>query len=269
MTSVRRFCFPALLALFVAGPLSAQSLSDILSAEVLPGWKTASGTHIAGIRLKLSQGWKTYWRSPGEAGIPPEFDWAGSDNIGRVQIHWPTPEVFSFNGMRSIGYAQEVVLPVEIWPLRSEEAITLDTSVDLGVCRDVCVPANVKLSAVLSSKGNADPTIRKALSTQPASAHDLGLKTARCHIEPMKRGLKMTAELDMPPLGANEVVVIETADARVWVSEAETSRVGGKLYADVDLVGPGRKPFSLDRSGITMTVLAEGRAVEVRGCQGN
>lgn len=268
MSAIRRLCLPVLLAFTSAGPLSAQSLSDILSAELLPGWQTASGTHIAAIRLKLSQGWKTYWRSPGESGIPPEFDWAGSDNIGRVQIHWPTPQVFNLNGMRSIGYAQEVVLPVEIWPVRAEEAITLDTSVDLGVCRDVCVPANVKLSAVLSSKGSADPSIRAALRAQPVSGLQGGLKTARCHVEAVKRGLRLTAELEMPPLGANEVVVIETADARVWVSEAVTRRQGGKLFADVDLVGPGRKPFSLDRSGVTMTVLAEGRAVEVQGCQG-
>lgn len=268
MSALRRLCVPALIALLGASPLAAQSLGDILSAELMPGWKTESGTHIAAIRLQLSQGWKTYWRSPGEAGIPPEFNWAGSDNIGRVEIHWPTPQVFIFNGMRSIGYAKELILPVEIWPARAQEAVRLDTSVDLGVCHDVCVPATVKLSGVLSSKGNADPSIRAALNAQPISARRAGLTAARCHIEPMKRGLRLSAELEMPRLGANEVVVIETADARVWVSEADSRRLGDKLYAEVDLVGPGRKPFALDRSGLTMTVLAEGRAVEVTGCQG-
>lgn len=72
----------------------------------------------------------------------------------------------------------------------------------------------------------------------------------------------------MPQLGANEVMVVETADARIWVSETETIRHGGKLLGRVDMIPPTRAPFALDRSGVTMTVLSEGRAVEVTGCQG-
>lgn len=268
MSALRHLCASALLALAAASPASAQSLGEILSAELMPGWKTSTGTHMAAIRLTLSQGWKTYWRSPGEAGIPPEFNWAGSNNIDRLEIHWPTPQVFDFNGMRSIGYSREVILPVEIWPSHAEQAITLDTSVDLGVCSDICVPANVKLTGVLSSKGSADPAIRAALSAQPVAARRAGLTSARCRIEPMKRGLRLTAELAMPPLGPNEVVVIETSDARIWVSEAETRRSGNTLQAEVAMIGPSRAPFALDRSGVTMTVLSDGRAVEVQGCQG-
>ena len=69
-------------------------MADIVQAEVLPGWRTPSGTWMAALHLTLSPGWKTYWRVPGEAGIPPLFDIAASTNIAALAVHWPTPHVF-------------------------------------------------------------------------------------------------------------------------------------------------------------------------------
>jgi hypothetical protein len=61
-------------------------------------------------------------------------------------------------------------------------------------------------------------------------------------------------------------VAFETADRKVWVSEAVTQRQGGELVSTAELVPPNGAPFALDRSGITMTILAAGGAVEVKGC---
>lgn len=263
---IRRTLALAALSLTAALPLQAQSLSDILSVELLPGWRTEAGTHMAAIKLKLSQGWKTYWRTPGDAGIPPEFDWRGSDNVKGLRIHWPTPQVFDFNGMQTIGYDRELVLPVEIWPMAAGQPVRLETSLDLGVCREICVPANVQLGAVLSPAKAADPAIRAALKAQPASARSAGLKSHRCTVEPAGRGIRLRAELDMPRLGPNEVVVVETNDPSVWVTEAQVTRDGNRLTAETELVAANRKPFALDRSGLTITVLSGGRAVEVSGC---
>ncbi len=249
-----------------ASPMQAQSLGDIMSAELLPGWRTERGTHMAAIRLTLSQGWKTYWRSPGDAGIPPEFNWQGSDNLGAVRLHWPVPEVFHFNGMQAIGYSHELVLPVEIWPQVAGQPVRLDTTLDLGVCRDICVPANVRLEAVLAPTGAADPVIRAALKDQPGSAGAAGLRMASCEVEPMRKGLRLRAVLDMPRLGPDEVVVVESGDPSIWVAEADTRREGGRLVAETQLVAVDRKPFALDRSALTITVLSGGKAVELRGC---
>ena len=90
----------------------AQSFDRVVQAEVLPGWRTENGDHMAALRITLNPGWKTYWRAPGDAGIPPLLDWSGSGNLESAEVTWPTPEVFSQNGMRSIGYTEELVLPV-------------------------------------------------------------------------------------------------------------------------------------------------------------
>ncbi|HCX68676.1 MAG TPA: hypothetical protein DHK64_14410, partial [Rhodobiaceae bacterium] len=57
----------------------------------------------AGLHLELSKGWKTYWRSPGEVGIPPSIDWAGSENIENVEFLWPAPERFTAFGIENFG----------------------------------------------------------------------------------------------------------------------------------------------------------------------
>jgi DsbC/DsbD-like thiol-disulfide interchange protein len=246
---------------------AAQSVSDILSAELLPGWTTERGTRMAAIRLTLSQGWKTYWRSPGDAGIPPVFDWSGSDNIRAVHLHWPTPEVFDFGGMQTIGYARELVLPVEIWPHQPDLPVRLETAVDLGVCREVCVPATVSLGAnLLAPAGTRDPAIRAALRARPATAAEAGVRAHSCTVEASADGLRLHAAIDMPALGPDEVVVIETADPGVWVAESSVQRDGRRLTAQTDLVAHDRRPFALNRQGVTISVLGGGRAVELSGC---
>lgn len=263
---LRHMLAPLAAVVALAGPATAQSLGDILSAEILPGWKTENGTHMTALRLRLANGWKTYWRSPGDAGIPPEFDWQGSENLQGVRLHWPAPEVFSFGGMQTVGYGRELVLPIEVWPQQAGQPVRLEGSVHLGVCRDICVPAQLDLAGLLVAPGQADPAIRAALGARPQTAREAGVKRHACQLDASSQGLSLTAVLEMPRLGRNEVVMVETADSRIWVSEAETRRQGGRLEARVDLVPPARAPFALDRSGLTITVLADGRAVEISGC---
>ncbi|MFY8145805.1 MAG: protein-disulfide reductase DsbD domain-containing protein, partial [Rhodobacter sp.] len=85
-----KHCLALVLALAcLSHPARAMTQDDLLSAEVLPGWRTEQGTHMAALRLTLAPGWKTYWRSPGDAGIPPLFNWSGSQNLSGVRVHWP------------------------------------------------------------------------------------------------------------------------------------------------------------------------------------
>lgn len=253
--------------MLTAQPSAAQNLSDIVSAEFLPGWRTEQGTHMAALRVKLAPGWKTYWRSPGDAGIPPEFGWAGSDNIRSVQFHWPRPDVFDFNGMQTIGYSRELILPVEIWPTDASQPVKVSAQMDLGVCSDICVPAFLELGGdLIPAGGKANPSIQTALRNRPENRREAGVRDAHCSISALATGLRLTATMDLPPLGPKEAVVIETGAPGVWVTEASVTRNGTRLTATSDLTGPDRQPFSLDRSDITITVLSKGRAVELLGC---
>jgi hypothetical protein len=90
----------------------------------------------------------------------------------------------------------------------------------------------------------------------------------RCAIEPIRDGLKVTAELDIPALGGSEFAVVELMGREVWVSEAQTERNGGRLTATAEMVPPEAAPFSLNRSDIRITLIGGGQAVDLTGCPG-
>ena len=102
-----------------------------------------------GLHVTLPEGWKTYWRSPGDAGLPARIDWSGSANLAAAEIRWPIPERFSLFGLETFGYEREVVLPILAQPKTVGEAMTLVASVDYLVCKDICVPITAELKLEL------------------------------------------------------------------------------------------------------------------------
>ena len=255
-----------LTSLAALGPAHATTQDDVLSAALLPGWQTSSGSHMAAVDLSLAPGWKTYWRSPGDAGIPPSFDWSGSRNVASVRIHWPAPSVFHSNGMQSIGYHDRLLLPVEVNPVDPTLPVVLSVRLSIGICDEICLPATVALRSDLVSPGAPDAGIKAALAARAATAHEARVTSVSCTVEPITDGLRLTARIELPDPGTSEVVAVETADPAVWVAEPVAQRTSGELVAVTELVPADGAPFALDRSGLTLTILAAGRAVEINGC---
>lgn len=254
------------LALSPASVPAQTSLSDVVRIEVLDGGRTESGTYLAALRLTLEDGWKTYWRAPGEAGIPPQFSWAGSKNVGKAAITWPTPHVFDLNGMRTIGYKTQLILPIEITPKRADKAVTLRGEMQLGLCREICIPAELDFDQALDAGAGRNPAIAAALAARPYSASEAGVTQVSCRLEPAEDGLKVTANITMPPAGGEEFAVIEPGTPDLWASEAQVSRSGGTLTVASDIIKPGGGAYALNRSALRITVLGQNHAVDIRGC---
>lgn len=254
----------------LSGAAAAEGMpSPILRAEIVDGWQTQSGTEMAALHLVLAPGWKTYWRAPGEAGIPPRFDWSGSENLASVTLHWPRPEMFDLNGMRTFGYHDALLLPIEFTPQDAAAPIRVRADVELGVCDEICVPMSLDLSGDLAPGGAPVAAIREALADVPEPAAAAGLSAARCDAEPIRDGMRLTSRLTLPPVGPDEVAVFELPDQTIWVSPAETRRDGGELQATADLVPATAKPFAVNRSDIRITIFGgSGRVVELQGCAG-
>lgn len=253
---------------FMATQSLAQSYDQVVQAEVLQGWRNADGTHTAALRISLNPGWKTYWRAPGDAGIPPRITWRGSRNLGGAELSWPTPEVFDQNGMRSVGYTEEVIIPVQISPQNAGKAMTLKAQLEIGVCRDICVPQTLRIKAELPADGEHDGRIAAALNDQPMSQQDARVGSVTCRVSPTADGLRLRATIQMPHAGGREVAVIEAGDPHIWVAEATTTRKGNTLIAETEMMHVDETPFILDRSGLRFTVLGAAHAVDIRGCSG-
>jgi DsbC/DsbD-like thiol-disulfide interchange protein len=123
----------------------------------------------AGIEIRLDPGWKTYWRYPGDSGVPPTLDFAGSENVKAVSALWPAPERFADGaGGYSIGYHGDVVLPLQIIPNDAAKPSLLHVKLGYAVCGKLCVPAEAQLALTLSGKpGTEEPALAAAEARVP------------------------------------------------------------------------------------------------------
>ncbi len=130
------FVIAAASAALPAMPARANPYAQNVELRVLHGWRSDGGEHIAALQLTLAEGWKTYWRAPGDAGVPPILHWQASKNIDAISIIWPTPQVIDQNGMTSIGYHDDVILPLRI-KVQDGGAAQIKGTLQIGICKDI------------------------------------------------------------------------------------------------------------------------------------
>jgi len=171
----------------------------------------------AGVEIRLDPGWKTYWRYPGDSGVPPTFDFAGSENVKLTTVQWPAPEQFSDGaGGHSIGYAGDVILPLKVMPADPSQPSTLHVKLNYAVCGTLCVPAQATLQLALTGKSADEALLEKAGRLLP--------KHAALGVDP-GNGL--------------------------MIRSVQLALVGGKERVFVDLTAPAGAPVTLFAEGPT------------------
>jgi DsbC/DsbD-like thiol-disulfide interchange protein len=132
----------------------------------LVGGETKQQNWRAGLDITLDKGWKTYWRVPGDAGVPPQFDWSRSHNVKSVTVLWPAPTRFTDEGGESIGYKNRVVFPMDV--VADDPAQPIDLALDalLGVCEKICIPVKLEMSLVQSEPAPADASLIAAFAAR-------------------------------------------------------------------------------------------------------
>lgn len=150
----------ALLASAALPLMAAAARSDVpqpFKVSLISGGRQG-GVWQAGILVELEPEWKTYWRMPGDSGIPPQFDWAGSENSAAIEVGFPVPRRFNDAGGETIGYHDQVVFPVFVKPEKLDAAVSLQLNMFFAVCKDVCIPAKAKAGTALSASA-ANPQL--------------------------------------------------------------------------------------------------------------
>src|SRR6202000_376578 len=157
------------LAVLIASVFSLATVTSFLPsdarAEDASPWQ--KGTHSAlrllagshsgpvllgGIAVQLDRGWKTYWRTAGDSGVPPRFDFSKSENVEAVTVLWPAPAKFDDGaGGHSMGYHELVVLPLPIVPKNADKPVTLRADINYAVCEKICIPVDASVELPFSS----------------------------------------------------------------------------------------------------------------------
>lgn len=122
----------------------------------------------AGLDISMPGGWKTYWRSPGDAGgVPPDFDWAGSENLASATVLYPAPHRIHDKAGDVVGYKDAVLFPVLIKPKDPSKPVLLHGKAEYGICKDICIPAEAELQLTVPPDVGVSEELANALSRVP------------------------------------------------------------------------------------------------------
>ena len=221
---------------------------DTHSAVRLLAGSRSGAVLLGGIAFQLQPGWKTYWRTAGDSGVPPRFDFSKSENIEAVTVLWPAPMKFDDGaGGYSFGYQNQVVLPLRIVAKNADKPVTLRADINYAVCEKLCIPveANAEL-AITSVASTEDSALFAALDTvpKPANIGDPNPLTIR----DVKREGKSTVLVDVvTPADAKEVNLFVEGPTPDWSlpipTLIERSPPGVKRFAfELDGLPPGADP---------------------------
>jgi len=219
---------------------------------------------LGGIAFQLDPGWKTYWRNPGDSGVPPRFDFSKSENIEAVTVLWPAPKKFDDGaGGHSLGYSDQIVLPLRIVAKHADKPVTLRADIDYAVCEKICIPvqafAELPFTSVASTE---DSNLFAALDTvpKPANIGDPNPLTIR----DIKRDGKSTVLVDVVSPEAKEVSLFVEGPTPDWslpVPELlNDSPPGVKRFAfELEGLPPGANP---EGAALKLTLLGGDRSYE-------
>lgn len=260
--------FAATATLVAAGAAYANSASpwstDIRSsARIVAGNVPRDSTTLrAGIEIKLQPGWKTYWRYPGDSGVPPQFDFAGSENLASAEVLYPAPHSFQDGAGTSIGYQDAIIFPVRVTPRDPSRPVKLNAKIDYAVCEKLCIPAEGKAQLLLERNAPANDALAAAEAKVPkhVPAGEIALKLKRSGGKPK-------------PLVAFEVAAPEGEPVEVFVEgpgkdwalpipkPAQGAPKGRRHFSfEFDGLPPGADPMG--KYDLTFTVVTPARAFE-------
>ena len=244
-----------------ASPWSEDSRSGV---RLLAGAnKTSEASLRAGIEIKLQLGWKTYWRYPGDSGVPPRFDFSGSENLKSAKVLYPAPHLFADESGNSLGYKDAVIFPVLISPLLPGKPVTLRLKLDYAVCEKLCIPAEGRAELALGlgdSSHEVTLTAAEARVPKPVSAATAGLSVRR-----VNGAAKPLIAVD---LKADKAVALfvegPTPEWALPIPKPAQGAPAGHRHFGFELDG---LPPGVDPKGhfeLTFTVVEGERAIEVK-----
>jgi len=166
---MRRVGFLVLLAFLGPGPGAPAATSDWAGGEdarlrLLLVEMETPGRLAGGIEIAMPPGWHTYWRTPGDVGFPPAFDFQGSENVAGVTVLYPVPERYEDAAGISLIYPDTALFPLEVAAADASRPVTLKLAAQIGVCREVCIPVFLD-AAVTLAPGDDDPAARAAIDS--------------------------------------------------------------------------------------------------------
>ncbi|MGY3442468.1 MULTISPECIES: protein-disulfide reductase DsbD domain-containing protein [unclassified Bradyrhizobium] len=229
---------------------------DTHSAVRLLAGSRSGAVLLGGIAFQLQDGWKTYWRTPGDSGVPPRFDFSKSDNVDAVTVMWPAPRQFDDGaGGTSLGYKHQVVLPLRIVAKNPDKPLVLRADISYAVCEKLCVPVEAKAELAFASVASTeDAALSEALNAVPKPAN-IGDPVPFTIRDVKRDGNNVLVDVTAPETK-------DPKDLSLFV-EGPTPDWALPVPKLVEHAPPGVKRFSFELDGLPPGATANGAALKL------
>ncbi len=218
-----------------------------------------------GLQFRMEPGWKIYWRSPGDAGFPPDVDWSKSQNLDRLEIAWPVPRRFSVLGFETLGYKDEVVLPLQAAVTKPGEPVRIEVAVRYLTCAEICVPQQATLTLDLP-RGPVKPSAQANLLARfnaqvPRTGAHHGMTLNRAGVSPKGEDLILQVQAEAAvPFDAPDLFVEGPEGA--FFSRPKIALSKDRKTATLTLEGGGIAAEKLDGKPLRLTLVDGNRSME-------
>ncbi|MPZ38598.1 MAG: cytochrome C biogenesis protein [Rhizobiales bacterium] len=259
----------------VLGVVQASATEDVTNwdgdarsgVRIIAGARPADAPYLrAGVEIRLKRGWHTYWRYPGDAGVPPQFSFDGSRNVKKVDVLWPAPERMVDSGGASIGYSGGVIFPLHIVPQHASKPVSLHLRLQYAICEKLCVPAEARSELTLTSgRASQDAALTAAERRVPKRRHlgdggDLAIRSLR-----REHGANDKERVVVDVAGPAGVDLFVEGPNQQWALPVPTPVAGApaglqRFVFDLDGAPSGA---SYRGAVLTLTAVAPGRSIEV------
>lgn len=214
----------------------------------------------AALQIEPGPGWITYWREPGESGIPPQLTLAPDGKAALEKIGYPVPKLITLGTIREIGYDAPVTLPLDI---KANGDDKLDVTAFIGICKDVCIPFQANLSVALPSAGSptaSDATIiaaaDAALPQKPSA--DFAVQSHSLSAD----GKALSLHLTLPEASdAIPQIYVTGPSGYMFFTQANASRKGRDVDATI-AIGKLPKSYVVKGKSWGILVVDGSRAME-------
>jgi len=219
------------------------------------------GTLKIGFHARLDPGWHLYWRTPGETGLPTQFDFSASTNVRDVMIDWPAPTRASLLGYNAWVYSDEIVLPMTVTVANPDQPVRIEAAGVYAICNDICTLHNETFVLDLPASSTAvtpyAALIEKFGDRVPSKGPGGELDVARISGGADRVILEV---ISATPLGNVDAAVEGPAALAFGVPDVTygTGRRSAVLQIPMEVVGTDRP----DRADLVVTVMDGARSIE-------
>jgi DsbC/DsbD-like thiol-disulfide interchange protein len=235
--------------------------------RLVAGSRAGDAPLPAGVEIKLAPGWKTYWRYPGDSGVPPRFDFTDSQNVKTVTIEWPAPHRFSDESGITIGYKGNVIFPLRVVPQDTSKPVRLRLRADYAICDKICIPAEGRAELPLDSGRSELDSSLAAFAAQVPKRAQIG-DGAPLAVRAVRRdasGDRPRVIVDVAAPGSGPIDLFAEGPTPDWALPVPEPIAGApaglhRFAFVLDGLPPGARA---DGALLTFTLVAGGSAIEV------